>query len=339
MLWRLVVWTSAERHCLLVRWMGWWGCGGVYIYPMAFKENSRLNTDNITRTSGRSGGAGRGVKVGGGLGGVLLVLVVGAFFGQDGINMLNQVSGGNVLSYENVQDNADSNLAEECQTGADANTKTDCNMVATFNSLDQFWGDYQEGATGVAYVKPSLNLFSGAVSTACGHATSAVGPFYCPGDDTAYVDTSFFQTMQTQLGATGGQSAEQYVLAHEFGHHIQNKLGDLKYSQYDPKGADSGAVRVELQADCYAGMWFRNASQDSGEVQVKPLTREELNRIINASEVIGDDHIQMTSQGHTDSSTYTHGTSAQRTAWFMAGYESGDIGSCNTFAAQDLDNP
>lgn len=303
---------------------------------MAFKENSRLNTDRVRS----SGGSGRtGVKIGGGLGSIVLVLAVGMFFGQDGINMLNQVTGGSGFNYEQVEGNAED--FAHCKTGEDANTNTDCNMVATANSLDYFWQTALPDQAGTAYAAPTLDLFKQqTVSTGCGAASQAVGPFYCPADQVAYVHTSFFDTMKTQLGATGGQSAEQYVLAHEYGHHIQNLLGDLKYSQYDPQGADSGAVRVELQADCYAGVWAKGAQQDTtSEVQVKPFTSDDLERIINATEVIGDDHIQMTSQGHTDSSTYTHGTSAQRTAWFMAGYNSGDMGRCNTFQASDLNNP
>lgn len=311
-----------------------------YAVPMmAFKENSQLNTDRVRR-SGGGGRGGTGMKVGGGLGGMLLVLAVGVFFGQDGLNMLNQVTGGTSFDYSNVSPESEDQLQNECKTGEDANNITDCNMVGTANSLDYFWEDALPAATGTAYAPPVLHLFSGGVSTGCGRASSAVGPFYCPADQTAYVDTSFFDTMKTQLGATGGQAAEQYVLAHEFGHHIQNQLGDLKYSQYDPKGADSGAVRVELQADCYAGLWAREAQNDTeSPVQLKPISESELESIINATEVIGDDHIQMTSQGHTDSSTYTHGTSAQRTAWYMAGYNSGDMAQCNTFEARDLNNP
>lgn len=312
-----------------------------YAVPMmAFKENSQLNTARVRR-SGGGGRGGTGMKVGGGLGGILLVLAVGMFFGPEGVNVLNQVTGGSSYDYSNVDTSAEDRLKEECQTGEDANTNTECNMVGTANSLDYFWQDALPTATGVAYQPPSLDLFiDNNVSTGCGSASRAVGPFYCPADQTAYVHTSFFDTMKTQLGATGGQAAEQYVLAHEFGHHIQNQLGDLKYSQYDPKGADSGAVRVELQADCYAGLWAREAQNDTeSPVQLKPISESELATIINATKVIGDDHIQMTSQGHTDSSTYTHGTSAQRSTWYMAGYNSGDFNQCNTFEARDLNNP
>ncbi|WP_068168460.1 neutral zinc metallopeptidase [Rothia sp. ND6WE1A] len=303
---------------------------------MAFKENSRLDTSQVRRSSG-----GKGIAVGGGIGGAVLMLIVGVFFGQDGIDTLNQVTGGTGYSYDNVQsEDGNKQLEQDCQDGADANSNATCNMVGTANSLNAFWADYLPQATGVEYEMPMLDLFSGQTSTGCGHATSAVGPFYCPADQVAYVDTTFFNDMKTQLGAEGGQSAEQYVLAHEFGHHIQNQLGDLEYSQRDPQGKNSGAVRVELQADCYAGLWARHASDDTtSDVQVKPFTQDEVDRIVNATEVIGDDHIQMTSRGTTDSSTYTHGTSAQRTAWFMSGYNSGDINKCNTFESRDLNNP
>lgn len=307
---------------------------------MAFTDDSRLDTSGVERTSG--GGGGRGLAVGGGIGGVVLMLVVGALFGQDGINVLNQVTGGSDYSFENVQeaDGGQEQLQADCKTGADANSNADCNMVGTKNSLDEFWSAYLPEQRNIAYQPPILRLFSQSMDTACGHATSAVGPFYCPADNKAYVDTTFFNDLQTQLGAEGGQSAEQYVLAHEFGHHIQEQLGDLKYSQKDPQGKDSGAVRVELQADCYAGLWAKHASENTDAiVQVKPFTQDEVDRIVNATQVIGDDHIQMTSQGRTDSSTYTHGTSDQRTAWFMAGYQSGDINKCNTFESRNLDQP
>lgn len=308
---------------------------------MAFKDFSQLDTSGIESSGGGGFGGGRGLAVGGGLGGVVVMLVVGALFGQDGIDMLNQATGNNPgYGYEQVDNNAGQDLAQQCKTGEDANRNSSCNMVGTSNSLDNFWSSYLPQATGVEYQRPTLHLFSQRVRTGCGNATSATGPFYCPADHKAYVDTTFFDDMKTQLGATGGQSAEQYVLAHEYGHSIQNILGDLKYSQRDPNGADSGAVRVELQADCYAGLWANHAAEDtSSAVQLEPFTADEVNRIVNATEVIGDDHIQMTSQGRTDPSTYTHGTSAQRTAWFMAGYESGDINKCNTFRAADLDHP
>ncbi len=304
---------------------------------MAFKDDSRLDSSRIERTG--STRSGKGAALGGGLGGAALLLLVAVFFGQDGVNLLNQVAGAD-YSFSNIeQENAGETLTE-CKTGTDANSNSDCNMVGTANSLDNFWSSFLPTAAGVDYQPPRLRLFSGSTDSACGRASSAVGPFYCPADQKGYVDTSFFQVMQTQLGASGGQSAEQYVLAHEYGHHVQNLLGDLKYSQTDPKGANSGAVRVELQADCYAGLWAHHASQDSqSAVQLEPFTQDEIKRIVNATEVIGDDHIQMTSQGHTDSSTYTHGTSAQRTAWFMAGYESGDMKRCNTFESADLNQP
>ncbi len=303
---------------------------------MAFTDDSRLDTSGIRQ----SGGGGRGMAVGGGIGGVLIMLVAGLLFGQDGINAVNQMNGGG-YSYEQVDGVSEEQLAQECQTGADANSNAKCNMVGTKNSLDAFWQDYLLENTGVQYSAPALDLFQGqTVRTGCGTASESTGPFYCPADKVAYVKTSFFDVMKTQLGAEGGQTAEQYVLAHEYGHHIQNQLGNLKYSQYDPQGADSGAVRVELQADCYAGVWAGNAAEDSNSpVQVNPMTEDELNRVIDAADKIGDDHIQMTSRGHTDSSTYTHGTSAQRVAWYMAGYNSGDMQRCDTFAASDLDNP
>jgi predicted metalloprotease len=298
---------------------------------MSFDNNSQLD-------AGRVGGGGRGVAVGGGIGGTLLLLVVGLLFGQDGIDALTGGGGGGQDT--GAQSSVQQERAERCRTGEDANQYTDCRMIATAQSLDQFWEEYLPATTGERYVLPDVSLFEGRTGTGCGAASSAVGPFYCPADETVYLDVGFFDELQTQFGAEGGPLAEEYVLAHEFGHHIQNQIGTLGYAQRDPQGADSGAVRVELQADCLAGLWAHGASGGaSGAVRLEEVTPEQLEQALNAAEVIGDDRIQATTQGRVNPEAFTHGTSRQRQLWFYAGYRTGDINQCDTFSVRDLDNP
>lgn len=298
---------------------------------MTFSNSSQLDPG---RAGG--GGGGRGIAVGGGIGGTLILLIVGLLFGQEGIDALTgggSQAGGSSTSVE--QDRA-----ERCRTGADANEYTDCRMIATAQSLDQFWEDYLPRATGEQYVLPGLVLFEQRTDTGCGAASSAVGPFYCPADETAYLDVGFFAELQRQFGAAGGPLAEEYVLAHEFGHHIQHQIGTLGYAQQDPQGPESGAVRVELQADCLAGLWANGASGDTtGPVQLEEITDEQLAQAIDAAEAIGDDRIQETTQGRVTPEAFTHGTSEQRRAWFYAGYRTGDLAQCDTFSARDLDRP
>ena len=149
--------------------------------------------------------------------------------------------------------------APACKTGADADARLDCRIVGTVNSLNAFWPDYL-AQYDKQYPRPETVLFRGATSTGCGNATSEVGPFYCPADQTAYFDPGFFQELVDRFGSSGGPLAQEYVVAHEFGHHVQNVLGTIDRAQQDPQGPESGAVRIELQADCYAGLWVRYAT-------------------------------------------------------------------------------
>ncbi|MFJ4759375.1 neutral zinc metallopeptidase [Kocuria marina] len=297
---------------------------------MSFNDNSQLNGGRVG-----SGGGGRGIAVGGGLGGAVLLLLAGLFFGQDGIDAL---TGGNQYDTQSTQQ-VDSGLADRCRTGEDANRDTECRMVATVQSLDQFWGGYFPEATGKKYTLPQVELFRGTDSTSCGQASSATGPFYCPPDSTVYLDTGFFDQMRSQFGADADALAQEYVMAHEVGHHVQNLQGTLGRAQQDPHGATSAAVRTELQADCYAGMWAHHATEPGGAVQLEPITRTQLADAIEAAGAIGDDRIQETTQGRANPESFTHGTSAQRQAWFLTGYQTGDIRACNTFTASDLNRP
>ncbi|RMB75944.1 hypothetical protein AYK61_04510 [Rhodococcus sp. SBT000017] len=307
---------------------------------MTFREGSRMERGRVS--VGGSGGGGRGGKlaIGGGAGG-LIIIVIALLFGGDPGSILNQISGGD--SSAGQVDSGTSGTLEGCETEAEANTKIDCRIGFTVSSLDTVWESQLQAQTGVAYVQPGVKLFSGATNTGCGNATSAVGPFYCPADSTAYFDTSFFQVLVDQFGSSGGPLAQEYVVAHEVGHHLQNQLGDIGRAQADPQGPESGGVKVELQADCYAGIWAHYAADtvdpDTGVPFLEPLTTADINDALSAASSVGDDRIQQASTGSVNPEGWTHGSSAQRQAWFTAGYETGQVAACDTFAARDLDNP
>ncbi len=287
---------------------------------MTFRENANIGGGRASR----GGGGGRGgLAVGGGIGTLLLALVIMLFGGDPGA-----ILGGGEQQAPSSAENVE--LAE-CQTGADANADVDCRMKGGMASLEQYWTE--------AYPKapvPHATLFSGAVNTQCGQATSQVGPFYCPLDEEIYLDTSFFNQLEGQLGARGGNLGELYVLGHEYGHHIQNYTGALKASQQDRQGAQSGAVRVELQADCFAGAWIANASGPQGLLE--PPTEQDIESALSAAAAVGDDSIQEKMTGQVDPHSWTHGSSEQRMGWFMRGYRSGDPNQCDTLNAASVDD-
>lgn len=290
---------------------------------MTFRENANIGAGRATR----GGGGGGGLAVGGGLGALLLALVVMLFGGNPG----DVLGGGSQepSTAKNVE------LAE-CRTGADANANVDCRMKATMLSLEDYWT-----ATFPQAQPTTAILFSGAVNTGCGQASSAVGPFYCPLDRQIYLDTSFFSQLESQLGADGGAFSQMYVLGHEYGHHIQNYTGALQASQQDAKGPESGAVRVELQADCFAGAWAGNATrtQDSdGNVLLEPLSEDDIRSALSAASAVGDDSIQSRMQGQVTPHTWTHGSSEQRMGWFMRGYNSGDPNQCDVLNAASVND-
>jgi predicted metalloprotease len=233
---------------------------------------------------------------------------------------------------------SNSSLAQECRTGADANRNHDCAVVAIINSVQDYWTD-QFARSGQTYRKATTNFFNGSVRTGCGSATSDTGPFYCPADTEVYIDLSFFQELQTRFGAEGGPFAEAYVLAHEYGHHVQDLLGTSDRVG-SGTGPTSGSVRLELQADCYAGVWGNHATttpSSTGKPLITDVTQDDVQRALDTASRIGDDYIQQNlGRGRIDTSQFTHGTSAQREKWFTTGFTTGDPARCDTFGARDL---
>jgi uncharacterized protein len=300
---------------------------------MRFRNSSRLDTSQVRDTRGRGGFGGSprrgGVAIGGGAGilgvvvFILLQLLGGGGTTSGALPGIDQIQG------ESTQ------LDEECKTGADANTKEDCRVVAVVNSLQEFWtAEFQR--SGAQYQLAPTTLFSGGVPTGCGTASSDVGPFYCPRDGTVYIDLSFYRDLQTRFGAQGGPFAQAYVLAHEYGHHVQNLTGAMERVGNSQSGAQSGAVRLELQADCYAGLWANHATTepgpDGGDPLVERITQEDIADGLDAAAAIGDDAIQQRFQGQVNPETWTHGSSAQRQKWFTTGYRTGDLAQCDTFS-------
>jgi predicted metalloprotease len=293
---------------------------------MRFDEDSQLDTSQVSDTR-RSGMPGGRVAVGGGLGvvGIIIALLLG-------VNPFDSGSGAAFPGLDQVQgDNTE--LSQECKTGADANTKDDCRVVAVVNSVQTYWGD----TLGDRYQPAQTQLFSQATQTGCGSATSEVGPFYCPADSTVYLDLTFWDALRSQLGAKGGPFAQSYVVAHEYGHHIQNLLGTNDRVGNDRQGAQSASVRLELQADCYAGVWANHATTTpgpGGDPLVERLTEADIADGLDAAAAVGDDRIQKKAQGRVDQETWTHGSAAQRQQWFTTGYQTGDAARCDTFSGR-----
>jgi predicted metalloprotease len=270
------------------------------------------------------GTGGRGMAVGGGVGG-LIILLIAVFTGMDPSALLPTDGGGGA-------DQPAGGALEQCETGADIETNPECRFVAVQNSVEDFW-EYEFAEAGGQYESATFTTFTGGVNTGCGSASSQVGPFYCPPDKGVYLDLGFFETMKTQLGAQGGDFAEAYVVAHEYGHHVQNLTGQMDRVRTQ-QGADSDAVALELQADCYAGVWAHGATNgvDGGEPIITEITDADIAEAIDASESVGDDYIQERMQGTVTPETWTHGSSEQRREWFLRGMKSGDAGDCDTFS-------
>ena len=290
--------------------------------------------------SGGSGGRGMPIPAGvgrGGAGGVVLLIIAFVVF--------QLVSGGGGgAGFEgprSAQEQVSTSELTECQTGADANANPDCARLAVVNSIQDFWARTLPQQTGTDYQETDTVIFSGQVDTGCGPASSQVGPFYCPvrDDMQVYLDTTFFQAMlEGQLGAEGGDFAEAYVLAHEYGHHVENLLGYLGRARTQ-QGPKSDGVRIELMADCLAGMWAKHATtspDENGEVLIIELDRQDIHEAMDAAAAVGDDRIQERSGGRSNPETWTHGSAAARQMWFDRGYTEGTVDTCNTFETDAL---
>lgn len=287
---------------------------------MSFNRKSRLDTSQVEDRRGRRGG-GRAVAVGGGGLGLLIMLVVYLLGGNPGdvIDMTQQVPA------STQSDPNFTTVEQSCETGADANEREDCRIVGFVNSIQAFWTD-EFARQGGEYSQANTVLFTEATEAACGYASAAMGPFYCPSDQKVYLDLAFFDELQSRFGAEGGPFAEAYVLAHEYGHHIQNLSGILEQSARSrATGPESMAVQVELQADCLAGVWAYHATETGFLTQV---TDEDIAQAIDAASAVGDDRIQRQSQGYVSPESWTHGSSAQRQAALKAGLQSGDLAAC-----------
>ena len=307
---------------------------------MRFNENANLDTSSIDDLRGSGGGGGVGGRValgGGGLGivGILIFFLLQMLGGGGGGSPIPLPSGGGLGGVEQGQSADNTQIAQACQTGASANKQLDCEVVAVDNSLDGYWSD-TFARSGQSFQKPRVNFFSGGTSTGCGSATSDVGPFYCPADSEIYIDLDFFKELETRFGAQGGSFSRAYVIAHEYGHHIQNLLGTNRQVRAGDSGPTSGSVRLELQADCYAGVWGNHATTTptaSGRPLVQDVTQADVAAALDTAERIGDDFIQSNlGGGRVDQSQFTHGSSAQREKWWTTGYRSGDPAQCDTFA-------
>jgi predicted metalloprotease len=291
---------------------------------VTFDPNARLDPTEVTDARGGGGGGfgGRGgMVVGGGGIGTLILLVAYLLLGGDPGSILG--GGGSGAAPDTNGPN--SSALASCQTGADANKREDCQIVGYVNSIQKFWGTQIQN-----YEKAETVIFTGATNTGCGSASSSTGPFYCPVDKNVYLDLGFFQELQDRFGAKDAPFARAYVVAHEYGHHVQDLLGDLQPGGNDT-GAEGRSVRTELQADCYAGVWARNAAAVSnGAVTVEA---GDLEKGLQTANAIGDDTLQRRSQGRVVPEAFTHGSSAQRVEWLQRGYQSGDPDSCDTFSA------
>jgi uncharacterized protein len=293
---------------------------------MRFRRGAKLDPGQVTDVRGRRMAPG-GLAVGGGGIGIaavviyLLLTVLGGGGGLDGqLTPLDQQQVG--------QGDTPSEVSQECQTAEDANERQDCRIVGVVNSVQRFWGSVFERSNR-EYQFANTVFFTDQVQTGCGFASSQVGPFYCPRDQRVYIDLGFFDELQSRFGAGGGPFAQAYVIAHEYGHHVQNLTGVLDRVGNDRQGPESRAVRSELQADCYAGVWAANAVETE---LLEPLTQADINEALDAASAIGDDRIQEQTQGQVNPENWTHGSSEQRRRWFSRGYEQRSPAACDTFS-------
>ncbi|RZL11808.1 MAG: metalloprotease [Rubrivivax sp.] len=290
----------------------------------------RRESDNVEdgrdEGGGRGFGGGGGLPIGGrglGIGTIAVALVASYFLGINPLTVLSMLSGGGgSLSPATQQRQA----APQATAAEDEQARFVSTVLA---DTEDVWREvFKEG--GAQYVDPKLKLFRGATETACGQGQAAMGPFYCPADQKVYIDLDFYDTLRTRLGAPG-DFAQAYVIAHEVGHHVQNLMGtsaklDEARGRLSKAQYNAMSVRLELQADCYAGVWANRADRSK-----QILEAGDIEEALNAASQIGDDTLQKQSQGTVVPESFTHGSSQQRVSWFKRGFESGDPAQCNTF--------
>jgi len=304
---------------------------------MRFNPRARIDQSQI---ESRGGGGGLGGGLGGsgmrlpipsggggriGVGTIVVILLYVVFQSIAGNNLVPGTGSDSTGAVDTTQ----------CRNGADANRSMTCAIGLLTNSVQDYWAQAYEQQAGRPYQDIRTVEYSGQTSSGCGAAAAAMGPFYCPNDQLVYIDTSFMHDMlQGQLGAKGGPFALGYVIAHEYGHHIEDQLGILRRMRTQ-QGPKSDSVKAELMADCLAGMWARSAQQTrdaGGQPIIEDLTQDDIARAIDAAQAVGDDRIQKESSGRVNPEAWTHGSSQQRVHWFNVGLKEGSLDACNTFA-------
>ncbi|GAB3810258.1 KPN_02809 family neutral zinc metallopeptidase [Micromonospora zhanjiangensis] len=299
---------------------------------MELNENAEIDTSQVDDRRGGGGGGGMGFPIPGGGGGrgglisIIIAVLVALVGGGFGISQLGGGGGG-----DQPADN--SSLNAECKA-PDATKKQDCRNVLYINSIQAYWKTAMPEAFGQQYKPANTEFFSNNVSTGCGQADSGVGPFYCPADKLVYIDLTFYDVLKSEFGVKG-EFPQPYVLAHEYGHHVQDLLGIEAKAQDGKTGPNSGSVRLELQADCLAGSWAHHATEtkdSKGQAIFKSIDQQDIQDAVKTAGAIGDDAIQQKSGRGNDPGSYTHGTSAQRQKWFEQGFNTGDPRKCDTFS-------